>query len=217
MLGRPRKETPLVKVFHGLRVLTLDQLADRFDLSRATVFRRLREHGYYSSYNYSGRFLTIDEVAEFDPQGLWVYKSARFSKHGTLKRTVEHFVGSSERGMTHEELAMVLGVRTHDVLLELVRGDKLTRERLGPTFVYFERRRSIRMQQILRRRQFFERKQAASPTSQLIIATLLEVIKDPKVQREEIGVRCRRSGVSISRATVDAIFEMFDLDKKRAL
>jgi len=216
MLGRPRKEAPLVKVFQGPRVLTFDELIDRLEFSLATAFRRLSEHGYYSSYNHSGRFLTIDEAAEFDSQGLWAFKTARFSKHGTLKETVEHFVGSSEGGMTHAELTTLLGVRTHDVLLALIREDSLVRERLGLTYVYFDRKRSAQRQQISRRREILKHQQTTRPASQQIIATLLELIKDPKVQREDIAVRCRRSGVAISRATVDVIFEMLDLDKKRA-
>ena len=106
---RPRKEAPLVKNFLARRVLTLDELCERLDLSRATVLRRLKEHGYYSSYNQSGRFFTIDEAAEFDARGLWLWKAARFSRHGNLKATVRHLVESSEGGMTHQELASLLG------------------------------------------------------------------------------------------------------------
>ena len=63
---RPRKEFDVVQTFRAARVLTLDQLCRKMCSSRSTVLRRLDEHGYHSSYNHSGKFLTIDEVAEFD-------------------------------------------------------------------------------------------------------------------------------------------------------
>ncbi len=83
---RPRRELDVVDTFRAPRVLTLEQLRGRLRSSRSTVLRRLDEHGYYSSYNHSGRFLTVEEVADFDSRGLWVWKTARFSRHGNLKQ-----------------------------------------------------------------------------------------------------------------------------------
>ena len=111
---RPRKELDVVQTFRGPRILTLEQLSHKTRSSRSTVIRRLDEHGYHSSYNHSGKFLTIDEVAEFDSQGLWIWKTARFSKHGNLKETVWNFVEDSKQGMTHQELAALLGIRVHN-------------------------------------------------------------------------------------------------------
>ena len=213
---RPRKEAPLVKSLVARRVLTLDELCERLDLSRATALRRLKEHGYYSSYNQSGRFFTIEEAAEFDARGLWLWKAARLSRHGNLKATIRHFVESSEAGMAHQELASLLGVRVHNSLLELVREKRIRRDRLGPTFVYFSRAASVRKRQTVRRKPLVEERAKPRPTSRQIIAVLLELVKDPKATREKIASRCQRSGVSISRELVDAIFAIHELDKKRA-
>jgi len=216
-MGRPRKEADILKMFRAPRILTLEELSDRLSCCDRTVLRRLKEHGYFSSYNHSGMFLTIQEVAEFDTRGLWVWKAARFSKHGNLKQTIEHFVEADERGMTHEELATILGVRAYNALLEMVQERRIHRERLGPTFVYFSHKAPARREQVNRRRLFLQEHQKPRPTSRQIIATLVELIRDPEAEREDIVLRCQRSGVSISRDVVDAVFETYDLDKKRAL
>ena len=109
-MSRPRREIALSKAFGPPCVLTLQQLCQMFRCSRTTILRRLAEHGYYASYNHSGKFLTIPEVAHFDSQGIWTWRTARFSKHGTLKDTVAHLVQSSPEGMTHRELAALLAV-----------------------------------------------------------------------------------------------------------
>ncbi len=215
-MGRPRKEVEILQTFRAPRVLTIEELCDRLRCSGRTVLRRLDEHGYFSSYNYSGSFLTIPEVAEFDTRGLWVWKAARFSKYGNLKHTIEHFVEADERGMTHEELATILGVRAFNSLRELVHERRIHRERLGPTFVYFNPKAPARREQINRRRLFLQEHQKPRPTSRQIIATLVELIRDPEAKREDIVLRCQRAGVSISRDVVDSIFETYDLDKKRA-
>jgi hypothetical protein len=160
--------------------------------------------------------LTIDEVAEFDSRGLWAWKTARFSKHGNLKETVWCFVEDSEQGMTHRELATLLGVRTHNSLLELVEEDWVHRERLGPTFVYLSHKASARREQARRRKTLLAEGERPRPTTRQVIATLLELIKDSRVARSQVVLRCQRGGVSISRELVDAIFETYDLDKKRA-
>jgi len=216
-MGRQKKEIALRQMFLAPRILTLDTLCERLRLSRSTVLRRLREHRYCSSYNLAGKYLTLQEVAEFDTSGLWSWKGAHFSKYGTLKNTVEHFVRSSGRGMTHQELAGLLSVRVHNVLLDLVVSKRLGRERLGPAFVYLSLNRPARKQQILQREAFLQDRYKPAPTSRQIIATLLEVIQDRTIQRQDIVARCRRAGVTISHDLVDAIFEKYDLDKKRAL
>jgi len=213
---RPRKELDVVQALRPPRIVTLGQLCGKLHASRSTVLRRLKEHGYHSSYNHSGKFFTIDEVADFDSRGLWVWKTARFSRHGNLKQTVNFFVEDSPQGMTHQELALLLGVRTHNTLLKLVEEERICRERLGSAFVYLSRKRSIRAQQVRRRRVLLAKPKKPRPTSRQIIATLLELIKDPVAERRQIVLRCQRSGVAISRDLVDAIFEMHDLDNKRA-
>lgn len=214
---RPRKEVSLVKLFLAPRILTVEQLREKMQCSKPTVFRRLCEHGYFSSYNYAGKFFTIDEVASFDSYGLWMCKGARFSKQGTLKETVAHFVENSKEGMIHKELSGLLGVRTQNTLLNLFEEGQIHREKIGPAFVYLSPKRSVRKKQVRLRKHLIKKLKRPSPTYPQKIATLLEIIKDPQAERQDIVARLKRKGVSISRKVVDVIFEQFDLDKKRAL
>lgn len=207
----------MLKAFSAPRALTLQQLCQIFRCSRATILRRLAEHGYYSSYNHSGTFLTIPEVAQFDSHGLWTWKTARFSKYGTLKQTVAYLTQSSPQGMTHEELAMLLAVRVHNVLLQLVREGTLRRERIGPTFVYLHAQRPSRSEQVKQRRATLAARPTVRPTSQQTIAILLQLLQDPQATRQQILSRCQRGGVPLTPQVVEAIFQHYELDKKRAL
>jgi len=205
-----------VKTFLAPRILTLEQLCRKLDTSRSTILRRLGEHGYHASYNHSGRFLTLPEVADFDARGLWSWKTARFSEHGNLKDTVRHFVTASESGMNHQELTMLLGVRVHNALLALVEDRRLSRERLGARYVYFSSKVRDRRPQVRRRAVLLKEAEKPRPSHRQIIATLLELIKDPKATRHTILARCQRAGTLLSRPLVDVIFARYDLDKKRA-
>ena len=176
-MSRPRKQLDLLNTFRAPRILTLEELCRRLHCSRSTVLRRLHEQDYHSSYNQAGKFLTLAQVADFDARGLWVWKTARFSKHGTLKDTVDFFVNQSSQGMTHEELASLLAVRAHNPLLELVKEKRIRRERLGPRFVYVSAKASRRREQVHRRKSLLLEPQRPRPSSPQIMAVLLELIQ----------------------------------------
>jgi DNA-binding transcriptional regulator YhcF (GntR family) len=215
-MARPIIRTDIHAVFRGPRVLTLDQLGRRLSVSRRTVLRRLAEHGYFTSYNHRGRFLTIGEVAAFDSRGLWIWNDARFSEHGTLKQTAQRFIEAAERGLTHEELTEVLGVRVQNTLLDLVEEGVVARKKLGPTFVYVNVKPSVRQRQVRERSIFLEEHRKARPSIRQVIAVLVELIRDPKVCPKDMVVRCRQAGITVSEEIVAAVFETYDLDKKRA-
>lgn len=215
-VARPIIRTDIRAVFRGPRVLTLDQLGRRLAVSRRTVLRRLVEHGYFTSYNHRGRFLTIREVATFDPRGLWVWNDARFSEHGTLKQTAQRFIEVAERGLTHEELAELLGVRVQNTLLDLVEERRVDRKKLGPMFVYLNMKRAVARKQVRERSVFLEERRKAQPTSRQVIAVLVELIRDPKARPQDIVARSQQAGVAISEDIVAAVFETYGLDKKRA-
>ena len=62
-----------------------------------TVFRKLRELGYHSSYSHRGQYYTLDEIARFDEQGIWSHHDIWFSRHGTLLNSAEFFVQDSRQ------------------------------------------------------------------------------------------------------------------------
>ena len=43
----------------------------------STVFRKLKELAYRTSYSHRGGYYTLDEIAGFDQQGLWSFRFAR--------------------------------------------------------------------------------------------------------------------------------------------
>lgn len=104
--------------------------------ARRTVFRKLGQLHYRTSYSHCGRYYTLDELAEFDALGLWSYDDVWFSRHGTLISTAEAFVETSEDGYFVEELDNRLHVSTKDALRRLVAEGRVARERLSGRYLY---------------------------------------------------------------------------------
>jgi hypothetical protein len=104
--------------------------------ARCTVFRKLAELEYLSSYSHRGKFYTLRSIARFNALGLWDYRSVWFSRFGNLLDTAEALVRSSEAGYTASELKEVLHVKTKHALMQLVRSGRIQREPFESVYVY---------------------------------------------------------------------------------
>ena len=130
-----------------------------------TVFRRLREFNYRSSYSHRGKYYTLDETAEFDDLGLWSFRAVWFSRHGTLLRTCEVLVGGAEAGYASDELEHVLHVQVKDPLRKLAMEGRISREKIDGRFVHFAIDSSVRSKQ-LRARHLWEAEPQDLPSVQ---------------------------------------------------
>ncbi len=140
-------------LFAKQTVATMNELKKTVEtVADLTVFRKLRGLDYCTSYSHRGRFYTLRELAEFDENGLWWFRSIGFSSRGTLVATAEGLVDGSEAGYAVEELDAIVKVGAKDVLPKLVREKRLRRTRIGNRNVYFSQKRSVRTQQIASRR-----------------------------------------------------------------
>lgn len=120
--------------------------------ARRTVFRKLEQLDYRTSYSHRGRYYTLDEVAAFDERGLWSWEDAWFSVDGTLLSTAASWVEDAELGYFVDELDNRLHVSTKDALRKLATDGLLVREVLNGRFLYCSKERSRRREQLLGRR-----------------------------------------------------------------
>jgi hypothetical protein len=131
------------------KIATMPELKDALGTNAdVTVFRKLQELAYRSSYSHRGRYYTLDEVPDFDRLGLWSFRQVWFSRYGTLLSTAEALVEESEAGCFAEELEGVVHVGVNDTLRHLTRANRLCRERLRGRFLYVSCDPSIRNEQL---------------------------------------------------------------------
>jgi len=212
----------IVAPFFEKKILTKAELLKISGCSNMTLFRRLSEHGYYTSYNFNNRYYTIAEVAQFDRLGLWEYHQVRFSKQGTLKATIRHFVATSEMGYSANDLAQLLGVRVASLLLPLTNEGLIVRENFGG-WLYFSSDPRQREQQINRRRSKLQLQQ--QPTVVLpqqlddktTIEALVGLVKNPGAGPKQIRAYLKTRGMIAPSSAIEALFERYNLFKKKAI
>lgn len=131
------KKQKLLEVFQAERVLEIGMVKEIIGTtSRMTVFRKLKELGYYSSYSHSGKYYALGSIPVFDSNGLWNYGGVRFSKSGNLMETIFGLVKRSEAGYFASELEELLHVFVHNAVGKLFVSGRLLREQIVDQYLY---------------------------------------------------------------------------------
>lgn len=146
--------TDLVRQFlRRNRIATLPQLKQMLGTEAdITVFRKLKDLSYHTSYSHRGQFYTLAEIADFDENGLWTFDSVCFSRHGTLLHTAEAFVDQAPAGYFAAELEELLRVPAKEPLLHLVRQGRIQRQLVSGLYLYCAMDGQQRRQQLRARR-----------------------------------------------------------------
>ena len=127
----------LKKFLDHQKIATLDEVKAVLGYpARCTVFRKLAEMEYLSSYSHRGKYYTLKSIARFNAQGLWNYRTVWFSRFGNLLDTAEALVQESETGYTAAELKGILHVKTKHALAQLTCSGRLQREQFNSVYVY---------------------------------------------------------------------------------
>src|SRR5258708_4575574 len=146
----------LQRLLQQRTVCTFEQLSDALGTSsRMTVFRKLSELTYLTSYSHRGTYYTLRSSCDFDPSGLWSHRGIWFSSDGTLLDTSKRFVEQAPAGYSANELDNALHVQTRQSLLQLVHKQLISRQRMGEAFIYFA------LDQVRRQRQLSARSKIA--------------------------------------------------------
>jgi hypothetical protein len=143
----------LTKALRHCKIATMPELKQALGTEvDVTVFRKLKQLAYRTSYSHRGAYYALDETMRFDQHGLWSYQSVWFSRWGTLLDTAEAYVENSAAGCFAEELDHLLHTGTKEPLLKLVQQERVMRQPVGGLYLYCSIQTVPRECQLLARR-----------------------------------------------------------------
>jgi len=148
-MNTPKFRTQTVASFLKRRkIATLGQIGKAMgSASKRTVFRKLSQLEYLSSYSHRGKFYTLRSIARFTREGLWSLRSVWFSRFGNLLQTAMAWVHRSEQGYTAAELSKALHIETKHALRQLAQQGRVHRELAGARYTYFSADDAVAKQQ----------------------------------------------------------------------
>jgi hypothetical protein len=167
IMNTPKYQLQVLKHFFGKhKIATLDQLRQALgNPARCTVFRKLADLHYLSSYSHRGKYYTLKSIARFTTQGLWSFRSVWFSRFGNLLQTSEAIVNHSDAGYSAAELKDIVQVKTKHALTQLVRDGRLEREKFDSVYVYLSAQKEVAGRQIKARKALLKQ----SPASFIVL------------------------------------------------
>jgi len=210
----------LLRAFQRKKILTKEEFLQATGCSAMTAWRLLRQHGYFTSYNQNARYYTVVGIPQFDPHGLWSCRQARFSKWGSLTKTILGLVQESSGGLDAEQLQELLRVKNvRPILTRLVHDQSLAREKIDARFVYFPRDQPSRTRQRQERKKQAQASLAARalPPLEQIVALLVEIIRRPKNTPRQWARRLAQQGIRLKTVEIQAVLGHYQIDQKKGL
>jgi hypothetical protein len=143
----------LVQLLSKQKVATMAELKEALGAtSDITIFRKLGQLSYRTSYSHRGRYYTLDGIPVYDDWGLWSFREVWFSKRGTLLTTAAALVEEAEAGFYAAELESLLHVEVKGALLKLWRQGRVARDTLFGRYLYCSTKTTVRKSQMRSRR-----------------------------------------------------------------
>jgi hypothetical protein len=210
----------ILDAFRRKKVLVKEEMLREAGCSAMTAWRLLHQHGYFTSYNDNARHYTIVGVPKFDEHGLWAYRNARFSRWGSLTKTIRGLVQESAAGLTAEQLQQLLKVKNvKPILTRLIDKEFLTRQRIHARFVYFSLEKGARAKQQIQRRKETEKAEAGRslPPLEHIVALLVEIMRHPHKTTRQWARRLAWQHIRMKSEEIQAVLDHYGLDAKKGL
>ncbi len=220
MLNKSASAKALKKLFRRSSIVDIETLFQTLEThSRMSIFRRLNEIGYHSSYTHTGRYYTLVGIPLFDKYGLWFYQGVGFSRSGTLKAAIVELVSRAPAGITHMELSNLLRIRAHNALLSLVRECLVDRKQIDKEFLYVDSDLNKAAIQVAQRHEQFTdiNKETVEISTATVIEVLTEIIHAGRIYIKPsfIAGRLSSRGVPVTDKQIEQVFIRYGIDSEK--
>jgi hypothetical protein len=191
-----------IALFNHRKVLLINDITMSMKVSARTVYRYLKQ--YY----------TLQNIPEFDQNGLWKYENICFSKFGNMVSTVKKIVENSPSGMTMNQLNTLLECTLESILPNMIYNNLLFRQKYNGLYMYFATKPELRNAQLEQlSRVVFEITPAIS--CETAIKILVYRIQHPDMEFQKFVKQLHRCGVKCDTGQIQTFFEFHGIKKKR--
>lgn len=207
------KDITILSIIFKRKIVTIDTLSALLNSSSKTARRRLKQWKAYTSYNENGRFYTLPDIPEFGTNGLWNYRSIRFSKYGNLKQTITKLVKISKAGLDAAEIHNLLETPIRSYLTSLQIHSDIKREKIQGRFIYFSAIED----------EFINQKKCRVGMTRIVqlpknieaILILVETIKNPHLSFEDLSLNLKEKDCDVTPESIRNLFSYHDLVVKK--
>ena len=219
-----------IKCFVKMKgVCMLDDVMERFSLSKSSTTNHFKKIGVLSSFNCDQNrrnYYIVPEEFKFDKNGFFFRGEIGFYEGGSLLKAICQLVECSTEGLGARELDGLLKTTTHTQLSKLFAKGKLSRLpakcRPGNAYIYFsaDQEKAKRQQALFFEEAVDDEKVDEAEVSPCeygdVIDIFLTLIANPGFTAKSIHLSLKRRGKQSSRDLVDRVFSKYFNGKKNS-
>ena len=202
----------LKSLFEEFKVLSLEQVAKKYDYSIRTVQRKFTALSVLRSYNKNSRYFTLREIPEFNKYGIWFYDDIFFSKHGDLGNTVKCLIHTSEFGLSGNEIGEIVNLMPRSFMHHFRNIEGVFRDKHDGVYIYFSNDPDIYKCQSIKRIQAADVKEISDSDA---VKLLVEYIMNPELSTEQLSfVLKNKTNNYISPSMIANFLSFHGIEKK---
>lgn len=211
----PEKENNAIMSFKRKKIMTVQELSKLIDCSIPTIRKRLVRWKVCTSYNKNGRFYVMPEIPEFDKKGLWNHMGIRFSRFGTLKKTVIQLVKTSKNGLSASEIGSLVGLAPRSFMLQFRNIAEIRRKKIEGKYIYFSSANTEYITQKKKRKTVTREMLLQLPSDNEATFILVDIIKHTNTTIEDSVRRLRRKGMAVGGKTIRSLLNFHKITLKK--
>jgi predicted transcriptional regulator len=196
-------------------VMTVDEISSACGCSRNTVYLKLQNYDYITSFNENNRFIALLKNLTFDNNGLCFIKDAKFSRWGDVKSTIIALVDKSQMGYTTGEINQKLKIRTNKQLGELVKTGMIIRRREGRHQYYLSNKPEIKKGQIQKivQKQKEMQENKVYLSKDIVIQVLTTIINEHDTDPKRLNKLLNKRGIPTNIKLIELIYSTYKIKK----
>ncbi|HPN31658.1 MAG TPA: hypothetical protein PKY81_11955 [bacterium] len=130
----------LYKLFIQKNIITINDIIEELGTKvKMTIFRKLKELSYTTSYSHAGKYYVLNERAKYNEYGIWQLNNILFSIKGTLSNTLQNLIEVSKSGYYAYELTNIVKIKVEDSLYNLYVTKKINRHEINGKYLYLSK------------------------------------------------------------------------------
>ncbi|MCP4393653.1 MAG: hypothetical protein GY804_05225 [Alphaproteobacteria bacterium] len=202
-------------LFNEHKILSLSEVAEKYDYSIRTIQRKFAALSVLKSYNKNSRYFTLPEIPEFNQHGIWFHEDIYFSKHGDLRSTVQNLICTSESGLNGNEIGEIVNLLPRSFMHHFRNIEGIFRDKYDGVFIYFSNDPEVYKNQSINRNQSISMKEISDANA---VKLLVEYIKNPDLSSEELSITLmNRTKTNLSPSMILDFFSFYGIVKKNVL
>lgn len=213
MASTEERRNVVENIIRSNKIQTFEQIFEQVNCSEVTLRRDIRWMKGITSYTHQGRFVTLEDIPEFDHNGIWFYSNIGFTRFKNSLELIVHLINHSKEGLTREQIQRILKIQT------LLKRDKLYRSKIGNKYIYLpeELSRNKKQRLLLLNANNIEEYYDAIVSSSDLVALLKAVLVEKKIKIDVKNLKrfTKKYSLKIPLNKIEQLLLKYNLTEKK--